>query len=93
MSHTQTDINECEFRNPCARNQKCINTNGAYRCINSITCQIGFELHPNGSHCVDIDECEKRDDVCGPQQICKNKPGGYTCTYSPSVHNVDFLIF
>lgn len=75
------DINECELRNPCARNQKCSNTNGGYRCITSLNCQVGFELNADGNQCVDIDECEKSEAVCGPQQTCKNKPGGYTCMY------------
>lgn len=67
------------MRNPCARNQKCVNTNGAYRCLNSMTCQAGFELNADGTQCVDIDECATREAVCGPQQTCKNKPGGYAC--------------
>jgi fibulin 1/2 len=46
-----------------------------------MTCQVGFELNSDGSQCVDIDECENREAVCGPQQTCKNKPGGYTCMF------------
>lgn len=44
-----------------------------------MTCQAGFELNADGSQCVDIDECASREAVCGPQQTCKNKPGGYAC--------------
>lgn len=44
-----------------------------------MTCQAGFELNADGSQCVDIDECAARDSICGPQQTCKNKPGGYAC--------------
>lgn len=28
---------------------------------------------------IDIDECEQKTANCGPDEICKNKPGGYTC--------------
>lgn len=28
----------------------------------------------------DIDECQQGTANCGPDEICKNKPGGYTCT-------------
>lgn len=28
---------------------------------------------------IDIDECETKTANCGPDEICKNKPGGYTC--------------
>lgn len=27
----------------------------------------------------DIDECQQGTANCGPDEICKNKPGGYTC--------------
>lgn len=29
---------------------------------------------------LDIDECETRTANCGPDEICRNKPGGYTCS-------------
>lgn len=28
----------------------------------------------------DIDECSTGTANCGPDEICKNKPGGYTCS-------------
>ena len=34
-----------------------------------------FPLKPK----IDIDECANREANCGPDQICKNKPGGYVC--------------
>lgn len=29
---------------------------------------------------LDIDECHEGTANCGPDEICKNKPGGYTCS-------------
>lgn len=47
--------------------------------MNSLTCQNGFEINGDGTQCVDIDECATREAICGSQQTCKNKPGGYAC--------------
>ena len=44
-----------------------------------MACSAGFILNPEGNQCVDVDECTTRDSICGPQQVCKNKPGGYAC--------------
>lgn len=44
-----------------------------------MTCSAGFILNPEGNQCVDVDECTTRESICGPQQVCKNKPGGYAC--------------
>lgn len=37
---------------------------------------------------VDIDECEMKTANCGPDEICKNKPGGYTCS-CPAGHSLN----
>lgn len=44
-----------------------------------MSCSAGFILNPEGNQCVDVDECTTRESICGPQQVCKNKPGGYAC--------------
>lgn len=31
----------------------------------------------------DIDECELGTSNCGPDELCRNKPGGYTCSCPP----------
>lgn len=37
-------------------------------------------LYCSNSLKIDIDECELKTANCGPDEICKNKPGGYTCS-------------
>lgn len=37
-------------------------------------------LSKKNSKFLDIDECELKIANCGPDEICKNKPGGYTCS-------------
>lgn len=37
---------------------------------------------------IDIDECEMKTSNCGPDEICKNKPGGYTCS-CPAGHTLN----
>lgn len=39
---------------------------------------------------LDIDECATREARCGPDQICKNKPGGYVCTCPYGMENKNF---
>ncbi|ELU01957.1 hypothetical protein CAPTEDRAFT_51881, partial [Capitella teleta] len=53
---------------------ECINTIGSYTC----RCDHGYELHPNGASCQDIDECERGmyEVDC---HICVNLIGGFTC--------------
>uniref|UniRef100_A0A182N3D6 EGF-like domain-containing protein n=1 Tax=Anopheles dirus TaxID=7168 RepID=A0A182N3D6_9DIPT len=45
-------------------------------------CGAGFERSSMGA-CVDIDECATGEAVCGPDQTCKNKKGGYVCVCPP----------
>ncbi|XP_054708894.1 LOW QUALITY PROTEIN: fibulin-1-like [Uloborus diversus] len=73
------DINECARSNVCRQNQRCLNTIGSYSCQNLLQCDPGYELNEFGSQCLDIDECARRIDECGPQQTCRNRPGHYTC--------------
>lgn len=37
---------------------------------------------------IDIDECAMKTANCGPDEICKNKPGGYTCS-CPAGHTLN----
>ncbi|TRZ22552.1 hypothetical protein HGM15179_004536 [Zosterops borbonicus] len=63
------DINECQESNSC--HQRCFNTIGSFHC----GCDPGFQL--KGRKCIDINEC--RQNVCRPDQLCRNTRGGYKC--------------
>ncbi|XP_074644438.1 uncharacterized protein LOC141901228 [Tubulanus polymorphus] len=74
------DIDECnEPRNPCSRNQICVNTDGSYKCKNLITCGTGYELNDAGNRCIDIDECNSGKHNCVGNQVCQNRPGTFIC--------------
>lgn len=62
-----TDIDECQYSSICP--QKCINTEGSYKCA----CKPGFKLK-NEKDCVDINEC--LDTKC---HDCENSPGSFKC--------------
>ncbi|KFP01647.1 Hemicentin-1, partial [Calypte anna] len=63
------DVNECQELNSC--HQHCFNTIGSFHC----GCEPGYQL--KGRKCVDVNEC--RQNVCRPDQLCKNTRGGYKC--------------
>ncbi|XP_040215726.1 hemicentin-1 isoform X1 [Rana temporaria] len=63
------DINECKESNPC--HQRCFNTIGSYRC----GCDPGYHL--KGRSCFDLNECHQN--VCRPDQLCRNTRGSYKC--------------
>ncbi|XP_077188775.1 hemicentin-1 isoform X2 [Paroedura picta] len=63
------DLNECQDSNPC--HQRCFNTIGSFHC----GCDPGYQL--KGRKCMDVNEC--RQNVCRPDQLCKNTRGGYKC--------------
>ncbi|XP_068854390.1 latent-transforming growth factor beta-binding protein 4-like [Aphelocoma coerulescens] len=47
---------------------------GGYTCL----CRGGFWLSPQGTHCVDVDECAQSPPPCAHGR-CENRPGGYQC--------------
>ncbi|NXJ63832.1 HMCN1 protein, partial [Rostratula benghalensis] len=63
------DVNECQESNSC--HQHCFNTIGSFHC----GCDPGYQL--KGRKCIDVNEC--RQNVCRPDQLCKNTRGGYKC--------------
>ncbi|XP_017467398.1 PREDICTED: fibulin-2 isoform X2 [Rhagoletis zephyria] len=77
------DLNECILTNPCSSHQRCINTNGSYRCQNLLQCSAGYKSTPDGTQCIDIDECETGEHQCAENQICRNRNGGYICSCPP----------
>lgn len=46
------DIDECFTSNPCRSNQRCINTNGSYKCQNLLSCSGGYASNDEGTQCV-----------------------------------------
>ncbi|XP_038110721.1 fibulin-1 isoform X3 [Culex quinquefasciatus] len=73
------DIDECARENVCRPNQRCVNGNGSYRCHDLLICPNGFTANNDGTECLDVDECLTGEAKCGPDQVCKNKRGGYVC--------------
>ncbi|EAL39252.3 AGAP010021-PA, partial [Anopheles gambiae str. PEST] len=72
----QADVNVlCTTAFDCTNNAECIEG----QCF----CQDGFE--PQGSVCVDVDECRsgagglRKEPACGPSAVCVNTPGSYRC--------------
>lgn len=54
-----------------------------FTCYNKTTCNDdccfqGYSWSPLRG-CVDIDECSLPSPPCGPDQLCENTPGSYTC--------------
>ncbi|XP_062869522.1 protein kinase C-binding protein NELL1-like [Trichomycterus rosablanca] len=77
----ETDVDECVEDGPsqCHTHSLCTNLPGWYHC----QCRTGF--HDNGSHlpdgssCVDIDECEMNTHTCWNDSVCVNLPGSFDC--------------
>ncbi|KAM4572364.1 fibulin-1 isoform 3-T3 [Odontesthes bonariensis] len=73
------DINECLLgASNCRGGERCINTEGSFRCQREISCGTGYELTDN-NNCKDIDECETGIHNCGPQFECQNTQGSFRC--------------
>ncbi|GAB6029259.1 hypothetical protein CHUAL_005025 [Chamberlinius hualienensis] len=73
------DINECDTPNICRSYERCINSQGSYRCQSLVNCGPGYELDPQGATCVDVDECVQGNHECRGGQQCINRAGGYLC--------------
>ncbi|XP_055626576.1 fibulin-1 isoform X3 [Toxorhynchites rutilus septentrionalis] len=73
------DVDECARESTCRQNQRCVNSNGSYRCYDLLVCPNGFMANNDGTECLDVDECSTGEAKCGPDQVCKNKRGGYVC--------------
>lgn len=73
------DIDECARNDPCPRAHRCINTVGSFQCTSILKCDSGFGPNESATECVDIDECSSGTHDCRQNQICQNRPGGFTC--------------
>ncbi|XP_020516518.2 fibulin-1 isoform X2 [Labrus bergylta] len=73
------DINECLLgASNCRGGERCINTEGSFRCQREVSCGTGYELTDN-NNCKDIDECETNIHNCEPQFECQNTQGSFRC--------------
>ena len=69
------DIDECKNNNGGC-DTKCENTFGSYFC----TCNEGYQLDESYHRCVDINECERDNEICGGVSAkCINLPGEFKC--------------
>ena len=65
-----------EVRTGCQSDFDCTN-NAQCGTDSKCRCRQGFE--PKGALCIDINECQKQPDICGPFATCTNTQGGYEC--------------
>ncbi|KAL6459929.1 hypothetical protein MHYP_G00316880 [Metynnis hypsauchen] len=73
------DYNECLAGvHSCRPGERCINTQGSYRCQRETSCGTGYELTDSNT-CNDIDECVEGTHNCGPEFTCQNTPGSFRC--------------
>uniref|UniRef100_A0AAQ4QLR6 Fibulin-1 n=1 Tax=Gasterosteus aculeatus aculeatus TaxID=481459 RepID=A0AAQ4QLR6_GASAC len=73
------DINECLLgASNCRGGERCINTQGSFRCQREVSCGTGYEL-TDDNNCKDIDECETDIHNCGPGLECQNTQGSFRC--------------
>ncbi|CAN9498982.1 unnamed protein product [Ophioblennius macclurei] len=73
------DINECLLGvSNCRAGERCINTEGSFRCQREVSCGTGYEL-TDTNNCKDINECEAGIHNCGPELECQNTQGSFRC--------------
>lgn len=71
------DVNECELNQPCQH--QCVNSLGSFSC----RCPAGYTLSDDKTSCNDINECKQEYIDCGPNKMCFNRRGDYTCVNTP----------
>ncbi|KAG0712253.1 Fibrillin-3 [Chionoecetes opilio] len=76
------DIDECVEEAPCGPEERCVNTQGSYKC-RSRRCPPGYQRNIWGQ-CRDVNECETGEHACKPpQEECVNSVGSYRCKPLP----------
>ncbi|OXB82806.1 UNVERIFIED_CONTAM: hypothetical protein H355_000504 [Colinus virginianus] len=69
------DVNECLEGDFCFPHGECLNADGSYRCL----CAQGYTSAPDGTACLDEDECSGPGPRCGAHAACHNLPGSFQC--------------
>ncbi|XP_055538598.1 fibrillin-1 isoform X2 [Wyeomyia smithii] len=72
------DHDECQLPGDNNCQQKCVNTEGGYRC----ECYLGHEKNALGQ-CIDINECLEMNGGCGSNARCINLAGSFRCLCPP----------
>ncbi|XP_038117535.1 multiple epidermal growth factor-like domains protein 6 isoform X3 [Culex quinquefasciatus] len=75
---TCVDHDECQSPNDNNCQQKCVNTEGSYRC----ECFPGFERNELGQ-CLDVNECLESNGGCSKNARCINLAGSFRCMCPP----------
>ncbi|CAM9790911.1 unnamed protein product [Lampetra fluviatilis] len=83
------DVDECqESQAPCGEGSRCENVPGSFHCY----CEPGFRLSSgkqpfqptrDQASCVDVDECQESQALCGEGSRCENVPGSFHCYCEP----------
>ena len=78
--NANTACEATEVRTLCKSNFDC--TNNAVCQNGECLCRPGFTAA--GTLCLDVDECRTSPGVCGPNAVCQNTLGSYSCACPPS---------
>lgn len=77
-------MDECRNRSFCGAHAMCQNLPGSFQCV----CDQGYEGARDGRHCVDVNECETLQGVCG-SALCENVEGSFLCVCPISPEEFD----
>uniref|UniRef100_A0AAY4D5I1 Latent-transforming growth factor beta-binding protein 2 n=1 Tax=Denticeps clupeoides TaxID=299321 RepID=A0AAY4D5I1_9TELE len=69
-----SDVNECANETVCGKHSFCQNLIGTYQCM----CDQGYVAAGDAGGCVDENECETMQGVCGTAH-CENVEGSFMC--------------
>ncbi len=86
------DINECAQKpSPCKLGERCDNTPGSYKCVQTFSCSNGLEM--KDLQCLDIDECTLGNHTCLPPATCKNTFGSFYVSTILSLRKTNCFFF
>nr|XP_020649533.1 latent-transforming growth factor beta-binding protein 2 isoform X1 [Pogona vitticeps] len=73
MATVLTETSACSSSPSICGPGTCVNMPGGYTCL----CYPGYQQHPSGTYCTDVDECERN--PCDGKGQCINSEGSYSC--------------